>query len=220
MKYYYHILREENRSFKYPPNKIKKIPINLAKLLKMKSMIKSKNKLHIGCGDIKLIGFINIDNYRTNATDLSCKIEDLPKYIPSNSIKMIYICHTLEHFSKNDSINVLKMFYDFLEPGGELRISVPDLCKLASIIKSQKLTFENQRLIQGILAGGQDTKYNYHKSIYWSGLLQSILGEIGFKDIAEYPCYPHFMGDIKDASSTAGTVEFGKLISLNIMAIK
>ncbi|MBT9150744.1 MAG: hypothetical protein DDT40_00923 [candidate division WS2 bacterium] len=208
-KYYYEVLKEEIGRFEYPPRSIKKYTINIFKLNRINKILEHSNKLHIGCGEVRINGFMNIDTFKTPATDFICEIEDLPKYIKSNSIRLIYLSHTLEHFSRRDSIQLLKMFYGFLEPSGELRISVPDLIKLADIAKTKRLEFKDMELLQGILMGGQDTRYNYHKSIYWFDLLKQILDEIGFQEISEYPSYPHFLGDIKDASSLAGKPNFG-----------
>ena len=221
LKYYHELFKEEMGRFKYPLHGIKKYTINIFKLNRIKKLLKYSNKLHIGCGGVKIDGFINIDAFKTLATDFVCEIEDLPKYIKPNSIRLIYSSHTLEHFSRKDSIQVLKMFYDFLESSGELRISVPDLIKLSDIVKTRKLEVKDMETIQGILMGGQDTRYNYHKSVFWFDLLKQILMDIGFKvDISEYPCYPHFLGDVKDASSMAGKPDLGVYISLNVKAIK
>lgn len=154
IKYYCELFLEEFKSFNYPPRYLKKIPMSIFRLRRIKKLLKDTNKLHLGCGDTKIGGFINIDAFKTPATDFICEIEDLPKYIKPNSIRLIYSSHTLEHFSRKDSIQVLKMFYDFLETSGELRISVPDLIKLADIAKTKKLDFKDMELIQGILMGG------------------------------------------------------------------
>ncbi len=219
LKFYHELLKEEMGKFKYPLHGIKKYTINIFKLKCIKKLLKHSNKLHIGCGDVKIDGFINIDAFNTPTTDFICEIENLSKYIRPDSISMIYSSHTLEHFARREAIEVLKMFYDFLQPGGELRISVPDLIKLADLAKT-KSKFKDMELIQGVLMGGQDTRYNYHKSIFWFDLLKQILLDTGFKDISEYPSYPHFLGDIKDASSLAGKLELGVYISLNVKAIK
>lgn len=213
MKFYYELFLEEIRKFNYPPRGIKRYSINVFKLRRIEKLLMESNKLHIGCGDMRIEGFINIDVLKTDAADFVCKVEDLPKYIKSNSIKLIYSSHTLEHFSRYDSVQILKMFYDFLIPSGELKISVPDLIKLVGTAKKIKSDFEEMKLIQGVLMGGQETRYNYHKSIYWYGLLERILLSTGFKKVSEYSGAPDFLGNIFDASLVAE-------ISLNIEAVK
>jgi len=80
IKYYYELFLEEFKSFNYLPRYLKKLPMNIFKLRCIKKLLKHTNKLHLGCGDTKIGGFINIDAFRTPATDFICKIEDLPKY--------------------------------------------------------------------------------------------------------------------------------------------
>lgn len=213
VKYYYELFLEEFRRFNYPPRGVKKNTINVFKLRCIEKLLKKSKKLHIGCGYMRAEGFINIDVFQTTATDFICKVENLPQYIKSNSIKLIYSSHTLEHFSRYDSIQVLRMYYDFLIPSGELEISVPDLIKLVDSVKKTNLDFKNMELIQGVLMGGQETRYNYHKSIYWYSFLKQILLNIGFKKVSKYTKSPNFLGDIFDASSVAE-------ISLNIKAKK
>lgn len=218
--FYYEILKEEIKSFKYPPGVTSRYAFNIFKLRHVTKLLRSCNKLHIGCGTVKLEGFVNIDVFKTPAADFICNIKDLPKYIRRDSIALIYSSHTLEHFSNKDSVQVLRMFYDLLEPGGELRISVPDLLRLTEVAKTKHLVFTNMELIQGVLMGGQETKFNYHKSIYWFAFLTQILSNVGFKNIEEYPSYPHFLGDVKDASSLAEYTRLGQYISLNVKATK
>ena len=109
----------------------------------IKRLLDKTNKLHIGCGETRIDGFINIDAFKTKATDFNCQIEALPKYIKPNTISLIYSSHTLEHFNRRDSIETLKMFHAFLEPAGVLRISVPDLLKLSDIAKRSDLDVNN-----------------------------------------------------------------------------
>jgi predicted SAM-dependent methyltransferase len=218
IKYHYELYLEDRNCFKYPVKGLNKYSVDVFNLIKINRLFKETNKLHVGCGFTKIKGFINIDAFKTDATDFVCYIQDLPKYIRSNSVKLIYASHIIEHFSRKDSIEVLKMFYDFLTLGGELRISVPDLLRLSEIVKYDNLEFQDMDLAQGILLGGQDTRYNYHKSIYWYSLMKKILLSIGFKVVSEFPGFPHFLGDVQDAASMAKVNQVH--ISLNVKAVK
>jgi predicted SAM-dependent methyltransferase len=82
-------------------------------------------KLHLGCGDIKLEGFINIDVRETPATDMLMDISKLTKF-DNNSVDMIYAAHCLEHFSFRDSLSILQEWNRVLKTGGELVLRVPD----------------------------------------------------------------------------------------------
>lgn len=220
LSYYYELYKEKYNSFRYPQNILNKTTLNIIKLNQIKKLLRNSKRLHLGCGGTRMDGFINIDAFKTEAVDFVCKIEELPKYMKPDTIEMIYSSHTLEHFSIKDAEQVLKMYYSFLKPGGEFRLSIPDLMKLAGLIESQKLSKEQMRTVQGVLLGSQDTRYDYHKSIYWFDLLKSILEKIGFVNIEEYQCYPHFLEGVKDASSMAGKPDLGIYISLNVKAVK
>lgn len=212
-RYYFELFLEDLLEFKYPPGFFCKYSVNPFKLRKIKKLLKHSKKLHIGCGNIKVEGFINIDVLKTPATDFVCRIEDLPKYIKRNSIELIYTSHVLEHFSKHSSLNILKMFYEFLIPSGELRLSVPDLKKIDHKIRKRHLDWQDMELIEGVLMGGQETRYNFHRSAYWCDYLKAILLDIGFRKACRYRNSPYFLANIFDASSIAD-------ISLNMKAKK
>lgn len=55
--------------------------MNIFKLKGIKKLLKRTNKFHLGYGYTITGGFINIDAFRTTATDFSCKIENQPRYI-------------------------------------------------------------------------------------------------------------------------------------------
>ncbi len=111
-------------------------------------------KLNIGCGTDYKRGWINIDNNSDNNIENLDLNWDLMKPLPfaDNSIKFIYNEHFMEHFSVEDGQKILKDFMRVLEPGGVLRIAMPDLEVITNnyvklsldkdpVIKRRKLTF-------------------------------------------------------------------------------
>ena len=86
-----------------------------------------KNKLHFGSGtDIKP-NFINIDfNSRADILlDARTRLN-----IPNNSIEYIYSSHFVEHLRHDELVTHFKECYRILEPGGVLRLGVPDFPKV------------------------------------------------------------------------------------------
>ena len=73
-------------------------------------------KLHLGCGDDRLDGFINIDYRPTRATDV---ITDLnkPKFDP-NSVAFAFSNAFFEHLYRDSRLGHLKCIYDSLETNG------------------------------------------------------------------------------------------------------
>lgn len=91
-------------------------------------------KLHLGCGSDYLDGYTNIDKFdyekgdtsrRGSKYDVKADIFKLP--LENNSIELILIVHTLEHFYRWDTIDILKEFYRVLQLGGKLVVEMPDL---------------------------------------------------------------------------------------------
>lgn len=82
-------------------------------------------KLHLGCGNIRLDGFINIDVRHTPATDKVMDISDLAEF-SDNSVDMIYASHCLEHFSFRIVPDILTEWNRALKRGGVLILRVPD----------------------------------------------------------------------------------------------
>lgn len=89
-------------------------------------------KLHLGCGNTKLDGFINIDIRQTPATDRVMDISDLAEF-SDNSVDMIYASHCLEHFNFRIVPDILCEWNRVLRKGGELVVRVPDFDILVNI---------------------------------------------------------------------------------------
>jgi len=138
-------------------------------------------KLHLGCGDKHIDGFINIDFRYLPGVDEINNVSILKKY-NNNSVDLIYASHVLEHFTRWEYKMVLKRWYDILKPNGILRLGVPDFNSIVEYYNKTK----DLRTISGLLYGGQDYVGNTH---YWTWdfeTLKNELEEIGFNDIKRY----------------------------------
>ena len=79
-------------------------------------------KVHIGCGNHRLRGYVNCDLYKTGATDHVFDCQG-PWPFPDNSVSTIYCAHTLEHLP-----NFKAFFMEahrVLRPDGNLQLRVP-----------------------------------------------------------------------------------------------
>lgn len=176
-------------------------------------------RLHLGCGNIRLPGFCNVDILTTPAVDVKSDISKLDNFA-DNSIELIYACHVLEHFSHDEAVRVLRRWFEVLEPGGELRISVPDIDRIVKIYVDNWQHFQtsgNSPWI-GLLYGGQGDPYDFHKTGFNFCWMRHLLDEIGYTQIAEYPHEPHFVSGVVDAS--LAKEPFGRFLSLNMVAHK
>ncbi|MFC1488230.1 methyltransferase [Thermodesulfobacteriota bacterium] len=204
-------------------SKPKKSIINWHFLKKQKAryLLEKTNKLHLGCGHIRIENYINIDAVLIPEVDFRCRLNKLYDFFPENSISEIYICHALEHLPARFVSLYLEQFYYILKKNGILRISVPDIDKIMATAKMKEWSDNEIELLQGVVGGGQDHKYNYHKTFFWPEYLRRKLVQANFRNIEEYPLRPHFTNqNIVDASNGAGFKPFGVGLSLNMKAEK
>lgn len=175
--------------------------------------------LHLGCGNIRAEGYCNVDIAATEVTDVIDDVSLLKRF-PDRSASEIYACHVLEHFSHDDIPRILRRWYDVLQPGGLLRLSVPDIDRIVKIYSDNWQHFQtpgNSPWI-GLIYGGQSSQYDFHKTGFNFCWLKYILENCGFTDCQEYQHYPHFIEGLVDGS--LAKEPFGVYLSLNIMATR
>jgi predicted SAM-dependent methyltransferase len=171
-----------------------------------------KTRIHLGCGDKRLPGFINIDSRDSGCADVICDINDLP--FSSGSIDLIYMCHSLEHIPMHNVGTMVAQLHSLLRLGGMIYISVPDFAVLASLYLSQRVELSS---IVRAIHGGQEYPENLHYMSYDYKLLTAILATTGFTAISHYSPEVFLPYNFRDTS----TYEIGgKRISLNVCATK
>jgi len=179
---------------------------------------KNLKKLHLGCGDIKIPGYINIDSRKTKATDIIHDIKDLSIF-DNDSVDEIYACHVLEHFGRFEVNDILKNWNKTLKQNGVLKIAVPDFESICSIYnETNKIS-----LIEGPVIGGQTYENNFHYNIFDYDKLKKILLDCGYKSIERYNWKETEHSEIDDYSQAYiphMQKETGKLISLNVKCQK
>ena len=93
-------------------------------------------KLHLGCGNYHIPGWINCDIYPP-----ADKYFDIVQPMPfeDNSVDFIYSEHFLEHISVKEAKEFLLECVRILKVGGILRLSTPDLDVLVMDYVNKKL---------------------------------------------------------------------------------
>ncbi len=175
-------------------------------------------KLHLGCGEKIINGFINIDIRDIEGIDLVTDISTL-KEIENNSVELIYCSHVLEHFGRHEYKKVLKNWFNKLKPGGVIRIAVPDF---ESIVKQYN---QNKKLevLLGLLYGGQTYSNNYHFCCWDFVTLKKDLIDVGFKSVEKYDwkmTEHSFIDDYSQSYLPHMDKTNGMLMSLNVEAVK
>ncbi len=175
-------------------------------------------KLHLGCGSRYIPGFVHIDLMDFKHIDYKRSIDDLSIF-EDDSVDLIYACHVLEHFNRNNIKNVLKEWCRVLKPGGTIRISVPGFEELVKIYQKYK----DLKLIIGPLMGGQTYLYNFHNIVFDFNFLSDLLEETGFRNVKKYDWRKTEHASIDDYSQAYiphMDKEHGLPVSLNVEAVK
>ena len=178
----------------------------------------SNLKLHLGCGDKKIEGYVNIDIRYMPNVDVVEDIRTL-KSIKEETVSVIYVSHVLEHFGRLEYKEVLKRWCSLLVPKGILRLAVPDL---ESVFEYYQETKDLSK-IRGFLYGGQDYKENYHYCGWDYKTLEEDLIECGFSSVSRYDWRTTEHSSIDDYSQCYLPhldKENGRLMSLNVEAVK
>lgn len=101
---------------------------NTSKLRRVKRIIRdaphSEIRLHVGCGSVRLEGWINSDI--EGNPDLFLDVTKRFPF-PDGSVKYVYSEHMIEHIGVDDAAKCFKEFHRILAPGGVARIATPDL---------------------------------------------------------------------------------------------
>lgn len=174
-------------------------------------------KVHLGAGPINIQGWINIDARADSHIHLQSDGFDLHEFA-DGAVTEVYMCHVLEHFSFEESKEVLTKIRKKLKVGGMLRLSVPDFDRLVAAYHANE---NNLELIKMALMGGQDYEYNYHKSVYNHKLLSDLLLSCGYEQLKTWISQDDFGVELSDWSDKNFSTPNGEFpVSLNIKALK
>lgn len=175
-------------------------------------------KYHLGCGNKRLPGFVNIDCVLTDAVDVVDDISRLSTQ-QDGSAELIYACHCLEHFGRHEALSVLKCWNSKLTVGGTLRVAVPDFESVVAVFRKNSDVLQ----VLGLVCGGQRNEYDYHKIVFTFDSLSKLLTEAGFENVKRYDWRDTEHAHIDDYSQSYiphMQKENGILMSLNVEATK
>ena len=140
---------------------------------------KQSRKLHLGCGGVKLPGFINIDLRQTKATDMVADIRKLP--FEDGTIDEIHSYHVIEHFSEKDGRKALTHWYNLLKENGKLILECPDLEGICARYLEKG---EDDPRIMMQFYGADRWENDAHLWGYSKKSMKKLLENIGFENVS------------------------------------
>jgi predicted SAM-dependent methyltransferase len=154
-------------------------------------------KLHIGCGNHHLPGWLNMDYFPLSGDDLYLDARHR-FFFDDGSFHYIFSEHMIEHISYDDGLNMISECRRVLRPGGKIRISTPDLSFLIDLYKPMKSSIQRQYIDwtrQEFFDGSPDINevfvINYfmrnwgHTFIYDEDLLKRTMLKAGFTSLVK-----------------------------------
>ncbi len=107
--------------------------------------------------------------------DYRCDIRRLP--FATGEFDVVFSSHTLEHFCKAETGEVLDEWIRIMKPDGELRLNLPNIQWAAKHIMNNEIDVD----VMNVLYGGQTYQENFHKMGFTPQMVEQLLAERGFK---------------------------------------
>lgn len=136
-------------------------------------MEKEVKKIHIGCGKKRFKGYLNIDVEEQYKPDL---VADFRK-LNFKDLEVIRNYHLLEHFPREEAINIIKLWASWLKKDGLLIIETPDFEGICEMFISDHK--RRDWLIRHTY-GSQDFQWALHQDGWYEDKFRNILPECGF----------------------------------------
>lgn len=143
-------------------------------------------KLHLGCQEKYLDGYINIDLPSPSHTvepvkaDIYADVRTI-SYDPG-AIDEIRSHHLLEHFSRQEALLLVARWHKWLKIGGTLVVETPDFEESAKKFVQSKI--EDQFVLARHIFGSHEADWAYHKDFWSQSKFEYILSRLGFGDFS------------------------------------
>ncbi|MEK7224617.1 MAG: hypothetical protein AAB221_02925, partial [Bacteroidota bacterium] len=145
-------------------------------------------RLHLGCGERHIDGYINIDYppiehtvQTKSASDVFADITAL--YFPDQTVDEIRLHHVFEHFDRPTALALLCRWNLWLKTGGSILIETPDFEASMVLIDSQQHSYNQKQGILRHLFGSHEAEWAVHKDGWYKDKFQHVLSGLGFDDI-------------------------------------
>jgi predicted SAM-dependent methyltransferase len=130
--------------------------------------------LNIGCGKRKYRGYTTIDIDSENSPDI---VGDF-RTMDFKDVDEIRAEHLLEHFSRDEGIQVLKLWHKWLKEGGILIVETPDFEGICRDFEIDKYWMTRHAY------GSQNADWAYHRDGYYEQKFKDLLPNLGFEIVS------------------------------------
>lgn len=145
-------------------------------------------KLHLGCGQVYLDGYTNIDfplsEHTVQEKSVADEYADLRELrYKKGSVDEVRLHHTFEHFPRHIAIALLAGWQIWLKRGGTLKIEVPDFTESAKLVINNKTPKRDKEVALRHIFGSNEAPWATHYEGWTEDNFKEILSLYGFKKI-------------------------------------
>jgi ubiquinone/menaquinone biosynthesis C-methylase UbiE len=152
-------------------------------------------RLNLGCGDMLLPGYVNVDVAMERAgkqPDVCCDVRNLSAF-PDNHADEVMAIHVIEHFYRWEVVDLLKEWVRVLKPGGKLVLECPNLLAACeALIKNPEMAARpdqagNRTMWCFYGDPGWKDPLMCHRWLYTPQSLAQVMAEAGLGELSQQP---------------------------------
>jgi len=145
-------------------------------------------KLHLGCGQVYLEGYINIDyplsEHTVQEKSVADEFADLTKLTyKRKTVEEVRLHHVYEHFQRHIALALLASWHTWLKRGGVIHIEVPDFDESAKLVVDPSVPERDRKVALRHIFGSNEAPWATHYEGWSVERLHEVLALLGFKNI-------------------------------------
>jgi hypothetical protein len=143
-------------------------------------------RVHLGCGDRYLPGYLNVDlppasgvASGTSRPDLAADL--LEVHCASGALQEVRLHHVFEHFERAVALALLLRWHDWLATQGSLVIETPDFERCVEGFGAR--SFDEQSLLLRHIFGSQEAPWACHLEGWSAARFGAVLPRLGYVEL-------------------------------------
>ena len=146
----------------------------------------SRLRLHLGCGQSYLDGYVNIDypssEHTVQTQSVADRYEDITKLrFDRSAVDEVRLHHVFEHFRRPQAAAMVACWTTWLRDCGRVYIEVPDLERISRVFSNPFSSNKSRGIAERHLFGSHEASWAAHYEGYDARLLRNLLEIFGFR---------------------------------------